>query len=671
MNNKLIIEMIRHKLMLLENRLPALIKKWSGTRTIKIPHSGIFPERLHAGLPLVSIVVPKLTTAHDTYAEEVLGLKPTVGRGAMTYTDEHAVQNAFFSGFNNRESMAGVEEYKAEDIVNKIAEADPSPGKEYTDRMLHWYAESGKPEKEYTDVPRNLPMNPAQDLIHKIIREHNQQVTTERNEKHSNVYKLHLEDLGRATEALSFYHRIKGRLPAEHRTIDKINSLHHLESIVNPLRPQQSADDIMREAEKSSSKEHQRENFPIIYEDEHVRVHYMKTKEGSCQYGRGSKWCVSGTKYNAYDDYNKKSPLLMFVDKKGVLNQHLVPSAIAPNKDNFRRYMFTFGKGRGNTDINRYSDHQLMDESNDPFNYDTFIKHFPQTRNLPELQHQHQVLFQSRDQKDRHSRVAYTGVDTVKSIRDHLAQFPEFARPNAESAYLSGFLTRKMKLQDAEHVGDDYKIPELVHNNPIMKHYLGDTGVPPTATREESHNFITQNVHELSPTSVQHIFNHKIYDSDVNSTNLKVLPKLAERAKGKADRKVYNILRNRREFTGNSIHSGSGNSDLASMNDEHALHRELSNSRFFDNLVDPNIIQQVYHDLKHNHIQDSEKGSYLKIPNITIALAKNRNTPDHILNEMIQNAQTEYGSTTHNNSVAFHATNNILLKLHQRHFGTQ
>ena len=107
------------------------------------------------------------------------------------------------------------------------------------------------------------------------------------------------------------------------------------------------------------------------------------------------------------------------------------------------------------------------------------------------------------------------------------------------------------------------------------------------------------------------------------------------------------------------------------MNDEHALHRELSNSRFFDNLVDPNIIQQVYHDLKHKHIQDSEEGSYPKIQNITIALAKNRNTPDHILNEMIQNAQTEYGSTTHNGSVAFHATNNILLKLHQRHFGTQ
>ena len=524
--------MIHHKLMLLENRLPALIKKWTGTRTIKLPHTA---ERLNSGSPQESLVIPKLSTIHDPYVEHALGLRPMGGEGAITYTDIH--QHALSQ--SNGGWVSGRGEYNTEDIVNKIAEADPTPGKEYTDRMLHWYAESAKPKRVRILIfPIDLPNHPVDDLVQKIAREHNQQHDTERNEKHSNVYKLHLEDLGRATEALSFYHRIKGRLPAEHRTIDKINSLHHLESIVDPLRQQQGADDIMREAEKSSSKKHQRENFPIIYEDEHVRVHHMKTKEGSCQYGRGSKWCVSGTNYNAYDEYNMKSPLLMFVDKKGVLNQHLVPSAIAPNKDNFRRYMFTFGKGRGNTDINSYSDHQLMDEANDPFNYDTFIKHFPQTRNLPELQHQHQVLFQSRDQKDRHSRVAYTGVDSVKSIRDHLAQFPEFARPNAESAYLSGFLTRKMKLQDAEHVGDDYKIPELVHNNPIMKHYLGDTGVPPTATREESHNFITQNVHELSPTSVQHIFNHKIYDSDANSTNLKVLPKLAERAKGKADRKV-------------------------------------------------------------------------------------------------------------------------------------
>ena len=654
MNNKLIIEMIRHKLMLLENRLPALIKKWSGTRTIKIPHTA---ERLLAGKSQESVVIPKLSTIHDNYAEHELGLKPAVGRGAMTYTDEHrSLSTSMFIG--------GQEEYKAEDIVNKIAEADPTPNKEYTDRMLHWYAESAKPWRFTIHLPSiGVPMNPSEDLMLKIARENNQQVTTEIDEKHSNIHKLNLEDLGRATEALSFYHRIKGRLPAEHRTIDKINSLHHLESIVDPLRQQQGADDIMREAEKSSSKEHQRENFPTIYEDEHVRVHYMKTKEGSCKYGQGSKWCVSGTNYNAYDEYNKKSPLLMFVDKKGVLNQHLVPSAIAPNKDNFRRYMFTFGKERGNTDINGYSDHQLMDESNDPFNYDTFIKHFPQTRNLPELQHQHQVLFQSRDQKDRHSRVAYAGVDTVKSIRDHLAQFPEFARPNAESAYLSGFLTRKMKLQDTQDPDDEHKTPVLVHNNYVMKHYLGDTGVPPTASKEESHNFITQNAHELSPTSVQHIFNHKIYDFDANSTNLKVLPKLAERGRGKVDRKVYNILRNRREFTGNSEHPGSDN-----LNHEHSLHRELHNSRFFDNLVDPNTIQQVYHDSKHNHIQDSDVESYPKVKGIMTALAKNRNTPDHILNEMAQTATVAGESSS---PIAFHATNNILLKLQQRHFGTQ
>jgi hypothetical protein len=427
MNKKLIIEMIQHKLMLLENRLPALIKKWSGTRTIKLPHTA---ERLTNGLPQESLVVPKLSTIHDPYVEHELGIRPMGGEGVMTYTDIH--QHALSQ--SNGGWVSGRGEYNTEDIVNKIAEADPTPGKEYTDRMLHWYAESGKRKRVtiHTEDLPSLPMNPSEDLMHKIAREHNEQMDTERNEKHSNVYPLHLEDLGRATEALKFYHRIKGRLPAEHRTIDKINSLHHLESIIDPLRQQQSADDIMREAEKSSSKEHQRENFPVIYEDEHVRVHHMKTKEGSCQYGQGSKWCVSGRNHNMYDEYNKKSPLLMFVDKKGVLNQHLIPTAMSPNKDNYRRYMFTFGKTRGNTDINGYSDHQLMDEANDRFDYETFIHHFPQLRNLPELQHQHQVLFQNRDQKDRQSRVAYTGVDTVKSITDHLAQFPEFARPNAE-----------------------------------------------------------------------------------------------------------------------------------------------------------------------------------------------------------------------------------------------
>ena len=53
----------------------------------------------------------------------------------------------------------------------------------------------------------------------------------------------------------------------------------------------------------------------IVYKDEEITVYNPTTKEESCYYGQGTKWCTATKEDNMFDEYNKQGPLYIIVPK--------------------------------------------------------------------------------------------------------------------------------------------------------------------------------------------------------------------------------------------------------------------------------------------------------------------------------------------------------------------
>uniref|UniRef100_A0A6C0JU29 Leucine-rich repeat domain-containing protein n=1 Tax=viral metagenome TaxID=1070528 RepID=A0A6C0JU29_9ZZZZ len=78
----------------------------------------------------------------------------------------------------------------------------------------------------------------------------------------------------------------------------------------------------------------------ISFKTDEVTVYHPKTKEASCYYGQGTKWCTASTKSsNMFDTYNKDGPLYIIVPKdpkkEGEKYQmHVQSQSLMNKKDN-------------------------------------------------------------------------------------------------------------------------------------------------------------------------------------------------------------------------------------------------------------------------------------------------------------------------------------------------
>jgi hypothetical protein len=98
---------------------------------------------------------------------------------------------------------------------------------------------------------------------------------------------------------------IKNELKSSGRPTD-INRYRSLSSLETAIQPY---------AEVKSGKEEKREikseGADLVHDDKDfgVTVHHIKTKEASCSYGAGTKWCTTGTKDNKFDELKWEGPI--------------------------------------------------------------------------------------------------------------------------------------------------------------------------------------------------------------------------------------------------------------------------------------------------------------------------------------------------------------------------
>lgn len=120
---------------------------------------------------------------------------------------------------------------------------------------------------------------------------------------------LKLEDLYKATEYLTAYAQ-----NYNHVTVKDINQLKTLPDLYKVVEP------FEKNSHEYDSNVTLQNNEDKVYEDNQWIVIVPKTKEASCYYGRGTKWCTAASdnnyEKNMFDHYNSQGTLYINIDKK-------------------------------------------------------------------------------------------------------------------------------------------------------------------------------------------------------------------------------------------------------------------------------------------------------------------------------------------------------------------
>lgn len=205
-----------------------------------------------------------------------------------------------------------------EDVFNKIFEADPYDGK-YAQWLLKIYEMGGLP----------------------------------------------LEDLYKATEYLTIYHKVKNKLDPKYKNIhqsikkqvqyvdsfdgktkykyEKIPVFKSLQDLFKIIKPYKEEG-----ADLSKNEKLRKEN--LVYENDKWEVYIPHTYEASCQLGSGTEWCTAtGKTRKHYNDYSKDGQLFIIINK---------------NKRE-KKYQFHFKRN------------QFMDKNDDPIDIEVFFTKNP------------------------------------------------------------------------------------------------------------------------------------------------------------------------------------------------------------------------------------------------------------------------------------------------------
>jgi len=185
------------------------------------------------------------------------------------------------------------------------------------------------------------------------------------------------EDLYKVTEDLQKFHRFKSKVSKDKRDINRISSPDELYELTKDFSLEQAtttkAERVLQDAE-------------LVYDGTGWEVLIPKSKEASCHYGSGTRWCTAGSTSNYYDHYSKQGPLYIMVNKK----------------DPTDKYQFHF------------ESNQYMDKEDRQVNLPTFLNERPE---LKEFFKEMFKRFLSKDQKQgKRVQVRYPSDSVSKYI---------------------------------------------------------------------------------------------------------------------------------------------------------------------------------------------------------------------------------------------------------------
>ena len=168
-----------------------------------------------------------------------------------------------------------------EDIVSDFVDGDPSGNNKY----LMWMAKAV--QEEYMNIT---------DIIELV----------------TDYHKL----LPKITNALAikvFGAEADSNAIVSPKSIDSYPTLDDLYKIVDAAQQLESRKEVETQTKSGANK---------IYEDERWLVVRPDTRDASCYYGSGTKWCTAMKNAEHFDNYNKKGRLYYLIDKSRDLGRY-------------------------------------------------------------------------------------------------------------------------------------------------------------------------------------------------------------------------------------------------------------------------------------------------------------------------------------------------------------
>lgn len=94
----------------------------------------------------------------------------------------------------------------------------------------------------------------------------------------------------------------------EKKDINQYETYTQLLNAVSPIQQKEKEKELEKQVDK-------------IYEDDRVLVIKPKTKQSSCKYGRGTRWCTAATEGNRFEQYSSGNQGLYYIILKGLEKQ--------------------------------------------------------------------------------------------------------------------------------------------------------------------------------------------------------------------------------------------------------------------------------------------------------------------------------------------------------------
>ena len=157
---------------------------------------------------------------------------------------------------------------------------------------------------------------------------------------------LELVDLPKAEEYISIFHKMSNAGILNNRDINNYKSLNDIYNIISNYH---NSNKSISKSDKVKKIKNQSE---LIYTDDRFIVIKPLTKQASCYYGKGTKWCTSGDYIdNKFDEYITRGSLYIIIDKS---NRNILGDYV--------KYKIHFQDGEYKDDNNKEIDFEMNPE---------------------------------------------------------------------------------------------------------------------------------------------------------------------------------------------------------------------------------------------------------------------------------------------------------------------
>ena len=218
-------------------------------------------------------------------------------------------------------------------VVGKILDAfekmDPTKNKQYVMTLVRWYLGNVKKHKQlqaqYDDWRRDANLDRYGEMDYadsgypedyydlEIMADefddfHDDFGNYVMNPENLNTFRL--EDAEQIKTALERYHSMKPQLQPNERDIGRFKTFYRFEDFVDSKMDPELKQEIENELLS-------RPDVDVLYNGPLGTVAVPRSKEASCELGKGTKWCTAGKMNNMFDNYASQGDLMIYNEKPG------------------------------------------------------------------------------------------------------------------------------------------------------------------------------------------------------------------------------------------------------------------------------------------------------------------------------------------------------------------